>query len=73
MHDHGSARSDRVRLNVFWGESKSVCAHSLGLGPDDGDDIRGADRAETLSGRIVADWGSGVAPMFLQAEEDLDA
>ena len=39
MHDHDSSRVERVRTNVFWGESKSGCTHSLGLLPDDGDDI----------------------------------
>ena len=59
MHDHGSARADRVRPNVFWGESKSGRPHLPGLGPDDGDDILGADQADPLSGRIVSEWGGG--------------
>ena len=72
MYGHGAARAERVRPNVFWGESKSGRAHSLGLAPDDGDDIQSAGQEETLSGRIVADWCGGVASMFLQAEEDVD-
>ena len=50
-----------------------VCTHSLGLVPNGGDDIQGADQAETLSGKIVADWGGRVASVFSQAEEDVDA
>ena len=73
MHGHGSAIVERVRTNVFWGKSKSGHAHSLGISPDDGDDIRGSDQAETLSGRIVSDWGGGVASMFSQADEYVDA
>ena len=72
VHGHGSARAERVCPNVFWGKSKSGRAHSLGLGPNDGDDIRGADRAETPGSRIVADWGGGVVSMFSQVEEDVD-
>ena len=72
MHGNGSTRVERVIPNAFWGKSKSVCAHLLGLGSDDGDDIRGADRAETLIGRIVVDWGGEVASVFSQAEEDID-
>ena len=53
MHGHGSVRAERVRPNVFLGESKSSRAHSLILGPDDKDDVQGADRAETLSSRVV--------------------
>ena len=59
--------------NVFWGKSKSGRAHSLALRPDDGYDIRGVDRAETLGGRVVADCGGQVTPMFLLAEEYVDA
>ena len=73
MHDHGSARAERVRPNVFWGNSKSGRAHLLGLSPDDGDDVRGAEIAGTLGGRVVANWGGGVASMFFQVEEDVDA
>ena len=73
MHGHGSARSERVRSGIFWGESKSGHAHSLALRPDDGNDVGSADRAETLSGRVVANWGGRVASMFLQAEEDVEA
>ena len=73
MHGHGSNRVERVRPNIFWGESKSGRAHSLGIGLDYGNDVRGANRAETPSSRIVADWGGRSASMFSQAEEDVDA
>ena len=62
-----------MRTNVFWGKSKSGRVHSLALRPDDGDDIRGADQTETLSGSVVAEFGGRVASMFLQVEEDVDA
>ena len=68
VHGHGSAKTERVRPNVFCGKYNSGRAHSPGLGPDNGDDIQGADQAETLSGRIVAYWSGGVEYMFLQAE-----
>ena len=70
MHRHGSARTERVRPNVLWGKSESGRAHSAGLRHDDGDDIQGTDRAETLSGGIVAEWGGEVSSVFLQADED---
>ena len=37
VHDHFSARAERVRSNVFWGESKYDHSHSLGIIPDGGD------------------------------------
>ena len=73
MCGHGYARAERVCTDVFWGESKSGRAHSLGLCPGDGDNVRGSDGAETLSGRVVADCGVRVASMFSQAEKDVDA
>ena len=73
VHDHGSTRAERVSSNVFWGESKSGRAHYLVLGPDDGDDILGTHRADPLNGRTVADWGGGVASVFLQAEDDANS
>ena len=73
MHGRSSTRAERVRPNVLWGKSKSGRSHLLGLGPDDGDDIQGADQADTLSSRIVDDWGGGSVSMFLQAEEDVNA
>ena len=42
------------------------------LGPEDSDDVWGADQAEPLSGRIVADRGGSQAPMFAHVEEDVD-
>ena len=47
-------------------------AHSMGLNPEDGDDIQGANQANPLVVRIVADWGGGVVSVFLQAEGDVD-
>ena len=73
MYGHGSTIAERVRSDVFWGESKSGRAHLLGFIPDDGDDVQGADRAETLICRVVSDCGGRVASMFLQVEEDVDA
>ena len=73
MHGHGSARVERVRTGVFWVKSKSGRYHSLALRPDDGDNVRGTERAETLGGRVVADCGSWVTSMFSQAEEIFDS
>ena len=73
MHGYSSARAERAHPNVFWGKSKSGRAHLLVPSPDERDDIQGADQVDTLSGRIVAAWGSGFASMFLQAEEDVNA
>ena len=46
--------------------------HSFALHPDDRDDVRYADRVETLSGRVISDCGDRVASMFLQTEGDVD-
>ena len=73
VHYHGSTRAERVCPDVLWGESKSGRAQYLGLGPDDGDYILGAHRAEPLNGRTVDDWGGGVASVFLQAEDDVNS
>ena len=72
MHGHSSARVERVRPDVFWGKADPGCSNLNGLGPKDRNDVRGADRAEPLSGRIVADRGGSWAPMFSHAEEDAD-
>ena len=72
MHGHGSSRAERVHTDVFRGESKSGRTHLIELRPDGGDDVLGAEIAETLSGRLVADCGGRVTSMFLQAEEDVD-
>ena len=73
MHGHGSARAERVRAYVFWGESKSGRAHLLALRSDDGDDVGGADRADTLRGRVVADCGGRITSMCSQAQDDVGA
>ena len=73
MHGHVSARSERVHNDVFCGESKSGHTHLRALRLNDGDDIRGAEKTETLSGRVAADCGGRVASMFLKAEEDVVA
>ena len=72
MHGHGSARAERVGSNIYWGESESGRAHTFALCPEKGDDNGGADRAETLSGRVVADCGGGITTMLSLAEEDID-
>ena len=59
--------------NVFWGESESGRALLFALCPGDGDDDGGADRAETMRGRVVADCGGRITAMLLLAEEDVDA
>ena len=73
MHRHGPARAERVCSNVFWGKSESVPVHSAGLSPNDRDNVWDADCVEPLSGRLVDDWGSGVASVCLLAEKDVDA
>ena len=72
MHGHGSSRAERVRSGVFWGESKSGRSHSMGLGPDDGDDIGSANRIDSLSGGKFANQGGGVTSELSQAKEDVD-
>ena len=62
-----------MRPNVFWGKSESGRANSTGISPYDGDDVWGADQAESLSGRIVADWGGDRVSVFSQGEKDVDA
>ena len=64
VHYYRSSRSERVRTNIFCGKSKCDRSHLLGLSPDDGNDIQGAIRAETLRVRIVSDWGGGVASVL---------
>ena len=59
--------------NVFWGEAKSGRSHSQTLGFNEGDDIGSADRAEFIIGGEFADGGGGIAALFAQAEEDVDA
>ena len=73
VHGHGSARSKRVRSNIFWGESKSGRPHLLGLGPDDGNDTGSANWAESLSSGKVANRGGGFTAELSQAKEDVDA
>ena len=73
MHGHASARVSRVRSRIFWDKSKYGCSDFNGLGLEDCDDVRGTDRAEPLSGRIVADRGGSWAPMFLHADEDVES
>ena len=57
MHGYGSARVKRVRSDVFWGKSKSGRSHLLALGPDGGDDVGCADRAEAVIGGKIVDGG----------------
>ena len=71
MQVHGSDRAERVRTDIFWGYSKYEKTHSFALQSDDVDDVLGADREETLRRRVVADCGSQVTSMLLQAEEDV--
>ena len=72
MHGHGSASAERVSSGVFWCKAESGCSDPNGFVLQDRDDVRGADRAEPLSSRIVADRGGSWAPMFAHAEEDVD-
>ena len=72
MNYHGSARSERVRSDIFWSKSESYCSDSNGLSPEDSNDVQGADISEPLSGRIVVDRGGSRAPMFAHREEDVD-
>ena len=65
MHDHGSARAERVHSKVFCCKSKSDYPNHNGLVPEDCDDIRGTDRAEPVSGvKLVANGGGSRAPLF---------
>ena len=73
MYGYGFVRAERVCPNFFWGKSESGRAHSIALRPEDGDDGGGADRVETLRGRVVADCCGRITTMFAQAEEDVDA
>ena len=73
MHGHGSARAERVRSGVFWGEAKSDLSQSQALGSDDGNDIGCADGLEAMIGGITADGGGGITPLVAQAVEDVDA
>ena len=62
-----------VCTSVFWEESESGSVHSLALRLEDSDNDGGADRAETLRGRIVADCGDQITAMLSLAEGDVDA
>ena len=73
MHGHGSSRSERVRCDVFWEESKYGHSHSLGLGPDGGNDIESANLEKDLRDGEVTDRDGGVAAKISQAKEDVDA
>ena len=73
MHGRGSARAERVRSDVFWGEAKSGCSHSQALGSDDGDDVGCTDGAEAMIGGIITDGGGGITTLVVQAEEDVVA
>ena len=67
MHGHGSARTERLRSDIFWGKTKSGRSHLQILGPDDGDNIGYADRAEATIGGEIADRGDGIASPVTQA------
>ena len=71
VHGYGSARADRVCPDVLWDESKYGRGHSLALRPEDGNDDGGADRVETLRGRVVTDCGCWITSMFAQMEENV--
>ena len=76
VHDvngHGSVIAERVCRDVVWGESESGRTYSLVLRPENGDDDGGADRAETLRGRVVADCGGRITSMLSLAEGNVDA
>ena len=62
-----------MHYDVFWIESKSGYSDHNGLGPEDHNDVRGADRPEPMVGvRVVADRGGSLAPMFVHVEQDVD-
>ena len=73
MHGHGSARAERMRSEVFWGEAKSGRSHLQTLSSNDSNDVGFADRAEAMIGGKIADGGGGIASLVAQAEEDADA
>ena len=73
MHGHGSTRAERVPSDIFWGKAKPGCSDPNGLSPKDHNDVQGADQAEPLSSKIVADMGGSWAPMFVHAEEDFES
>ena len=63
-----------MRSDVLLGKPKSGCANPSGIGSEDHNDVQGADRVEPLvRDRVVADRGGPRAPMFVHAEEDVDA
>ena len=68
-----SVLAERVCPDVFLDESDSGQAHSLALHTEDDDDDGGADPAETLRARVVADCGSLITAMLLLAEEYVEA
>ena len=73
MHGYGSARTERVRSDVFWGKAESGHSQSQALGSDDGDNVRCADREEAMIGGIITDGCGGITPLVAKAEEDVDA
>ena len=73
MHGNGSSKAERKRYNVIWSKYEYGCSDYNGLVPEYRDGVRGTDRADPLSGRIVYDRGGSQALMFLHAEEDVDS
>ena len=63
-----------MHLDILWDKTKSGRTHLTGLGPEERDNVLGADRSYPLaSGRIFADRGGGWSPVLQHAEEDVDA
>ena len=73
MHGHGYAIAERVRSDVFWGESKSGRSHLQTPVPDDGDDVGCADGEEAMIGWNISDGRGGIASPAMQEEEDVNA
>ena len=73
MRGHVTTRVDRVFTNFLQGGGELCSPNSLVLRPDDGNDAGGADRVETLRGRVVAYGGGWITVLFLESKEDIDA
>ena len=74
VHGRGSFIAERVRSDNFWVKVKSLCANPSIISLEDLNGVRGADRSGLLvRDRVVTDRGGPWAPMFMYAEEDVDA
>ena len=65
MHEHDSARVQRLFSNVVWRKSKSRCPDPNGLGTDNRNDVRGSEIEELVLGvRLVTVRGGSQVPMI---------